>query len=796
MALTPNTAQFLDSLAFGTFNDNPTSLPPSAFFQPPASAHPIPGRDTPEDSPSSVEKHVVSDDSEGTPERDRAGVQPRKASASVHNKRKAGHSHAHVEDEEDEEDDSGDEVPSGHEDKRAHGNEKRGPRRSAGKDDAKTGKDVTTKAQRRKEQNRAAQKAFRERREAKVRDLEEKVAELEAKSFGANAENENLRGILKRLQEENVALKQAAFTFSVPHGTTPSSSATTPSQAPARPQPQPQQAQAQQSTPPNFDWSAFSNFKPAGQVAKPLSPPQSDSSVHGAQRSSSTNSASGNGNSPESLVSVASGSDNQRSLFDPVNATFNSAFDVGIGSAPRTTPPLNGAAYAFQPETPSASNDVDALFRNFWPNGLAAVNGIDAVIAGSRATVPLPQAAPNTQFTGALDLNPGAPMPYSLPAAQMPYQVLGKQTTAMSPADASSNLPWLFGDSTSYRDPSANQSTNATLAGGSAANWSDLADSSVSEFLASLTGQNAADGAQDGDAADEANQQQLQALLASSSPNGGSFSNLFSAGAFSPTNYLNMSPSPLNSIGTPGSDPSGTASGSASASTSNHTSPESTGPPAPGQGRDGWNAPCLDTFGPKPTEIVHIVGADGNIMRPSEAWIKIGAQFSDAPEDLVIDDLCDYMKQKATCKDGQRYITYEDVTEMVQARQSGFKDASVAANRTRAAELVANPKPYTADCSNLSFSQDQMPDRTSAPHAPTAPSVNAPSAAAAPASADDAAMQICPVTGVCPVTGEMKICPITGEPPTSGAHAPATRDALACQNAINEEFIANGGSRW
>ena len=46
--------------------------------------------------------------------------------------------------------------------------------------------------------------------------LEEKVAELESKSYGVNVENENLRGILKRLQEENVALKQAAFTFTMP----------------------------------------------------------------------------------------------------------------------------------------------------------------------------------------------------------------------------------------------------------------------------------------------------------------------------------------------------------------------------------------------------------------------------------------------------------------------------------------------------------------------------------------------------------------------------------------------------
>lgn len=64
---------------------------------------------------------------------------------------------------------------NGHEDKRQHPNEpkRNGPRRSTdGKKGAeKPGKDNLTKAQRRKEQNRAAQKAFRERREAKVRDV-------------------------------------------------------------------------------------------------------------------------------------------------------------------------------------------------------------------------------------------------------------------------------------------------------------------------------------------------------------------------------------------------------------------------------------------------------------------------------------------------------------------------------------------------------------------------------------------------------------------------------------------------
>ncbi|KDQ17722.1 hypothetical protein BOTBODRAFT_93074, partial [Botryobasidium botryosum FD-172 SS1] len=59
----------------------------------------------------------------------------------------------------------------------------------------------------RKEQNRAAQRAFRERKEKHVKDLEDKVAALEAKSQTQTAENENLRDLLGRLQSENLLLK-------------------------------------------------------------------------------------------------------------------------------------------------------------------------------------------------------------------------------------------------------------------------------------------------------------------------------------------------------------------------------------------------------------------------------------------------------------------------------------------------------------------------------------------------------------------------------------------------------------
>lgn len=94
----------------------------------------------------------------------------------------------------------------------------------------------------RKEQNRAAQRAFRERKEKHVKDvssqsatqflgsilsrnypqLEDKVAELEAKNMNTETENIHLKELLKRLRDENVSLKNTSFTFSVPRNGEPS----------------------------------------------------------------------------------------------------------------------------------------------------------------------------------------------------------------------------------------------------------------------------------------------------------------------------------------------------------------------------------------------------------------------------------------------------------------------------------------------------------------------------------------------------------------------------------------------
>ncbi|RCH86870.1 DNA-binding transcription factor yap1 [Rhizopus stolonifer] len=74
--------------------------------------------------------------------------------------------------------------------------------------------------QKRKAQNRAAQRAFRDRKEKHVAELQARIEELEAlnatKDEDLVKENSRLKEQLKKLQEENYALKGAQFTFEFP----------------------------------------------------------------------------------------------------------------------------------------------------------------------------------------------------------------------------------------------------------------------------------------------------------------------------------------------------------------------------------------------------------------------------------------------------------------------------------------------------------------------------------------------------------------------------------------------------
>ncbi|OTB04711.1 hypothetical protein M426DRAFT_320574 [Hypoxylon sp. CI-4A] len=92
--------------------------------------------------------------------------------------------------------------------------------------------DLTPAQSRRKAQNRAAQRAFRERKERHVKDLEAKLASLEAQQHQTASENEKLKRDLQKMSTENEILRatsnaQSGALSSSPHRPPPPAALTT-----------------------------------------------------------------------------------------------------------------------------------------------------------------------------------------------------------------------------------------------------------------------------------------------------------------------------------------------------------------------------------------------------------------------------------------------------------------------------------------------------------------------------------------------------------------------------------------
>ncbi|KAL4923656.1 putative bZIP transcription factor (Fcr3) [Aspergillus undulatus] len=75
---------------------------------------------------------------------------------------------------------------------------------------------VTPRQDKRKAQNRAAQRAFRERKERRVRDLEETVSNLQQESSILTADNERLKRELVRFETENEILRATSASTNKP----------------------------------------------------------------------------------------------------------------------------------------------------------------------------------------------------------------------------------------------------------------------------------------------------------------------------------------------------------------------------------------------------------------------------------------------------------------------------------------------------------------------------------------------------------------------------------------------------
>ncbi|KAK3078731.1 hypothetical protein LTS18_006770 [Coniosporium uncinatum] len=92
----------------------------------------------------------------------------------------------------------------------------------------KDGQNLTPAQSRRKAQNRAAQRAFRERKERHVKDLEAKLTALESSATTLATDNERLKLALQRARTENEILRAtttpSASRKSSPHSRNPSDS--------------------------------------------------------------------------------------------------------------------------------------------------------------------------------------------------------------------------------------------------------------------------------------------------------------------------------------------------------------------------------------------------------------------------------------------------------------------------------------------------------------------------------------------------------------------------------------------
>jgi AP-1-like factor len=227
-------------------------------------------------------------------------------------------------------------------------------RRKSGGSGSHSNKDES-RLLKRKEQNRAAQRAFRERKEKHVKDLEDKVAALEAKNEQAISENENLRDLLTRLQTENVMLKQqphqqASFTFSVPKnaaagGGIPNSYVDSPlfspsstvSQAPTvLPSPASPTSSSKYNNP--LDWSSLTSFDPS--ALNVLDEPLQPTATSGAM-----NMDFGFGDSSDALPGFPYTTIASNPAFFTLASTFDSVTPPHQNEL--TSPPSNGNQYNF-----------------------------------------------------------------------------------------------------------------------------------------------------------------------------------------------------------------------------------------------------------------------------------------------------------------------------------------------------------------------------------------------------------------------------------------------------------------
>lgn len=486
---------------------------------------------------------------------------------------------------------------------------------AAGQDDP----DREAKALKRKNQNKAAQKAFRERREQRVKDLEDKVAELEANNAGQTFENENLKQLLSKLQKENMVLKESKFTFNMPF---PGVQA------------------------PNLPHSLHDD--------KPPSPPLS------------LVNSRGNDGSP-SISPAASGSQSRSP-----NGSGNAA--IQPGHPLDLSPPLtmsDSSASPFSGTGGFNSNSMDQTFNpepyNAFVNPgpfVSNVNGVSPFISVPNELALLTDAelqALLKTFKQQYTASPAVPPPQQAAAALPQFSiyrdnnpVLPDENDNADPLDVGFtgdlSINDIFGNEGNIDaflkslQGEASDADNINAIPGPSPHSSDTSASLGSDMYAQYF--KGFTGTPDAFARTE------DGTLGRSGPGSASGASASADNAFSPSNFFTMSPE-ADRV----NDDSGPAPGVTAERIGIDEMID-----CPFQGKTDW-------------EKVQIQDDDGKLVNSKDLWSTLQHKV-DMTNGFDLDDLCETFKSKAVCNGSGPVITCRDVTTIVEEYSNRIKNRS------------------------------------------------------------------------------------------------------------------------
>ncbi|KAL8768842.1 MAG: hypothetical protein Q9209_005023 [Squamulea sp. 1 TL-2023] len=243
-----------------------------------------------------------------------------------------------------------DKRKNGHEDDNENGQNKRQNSKKPGRKPLNSSEPTTKK---RKAQNRAAQRAFRERKERHLKDLETKVEDLEKASEATNHENGRLRATVERLNNEvkeyRKRLSLGSTGYSPPAAPTPNFNNSTINND-------------FQFAFPKFGDLPGSTFMSNGSLAKvgaPTKPPSRPPSGNTTNITRAGSASSGNGRSPINGV-ISPTSQNGSSSLGSISMAGNQASPTGYQG--NGTEDLNGLFSPSILESASRSNSSDYMF--------------------------------------------------------------------------------------------------------------------------------------------------------------------------------------------------------------------------------------------------------------------------------------------------------------------------------------------------------------------------------------------------------------------------------------------------